>query len=81
VIGLHPIGSLLQLDSRELAVVVGNHPRPDRYSRPRVKIISDPEGLEVDGAELDLALPESSRSIAGVLDPSTYQLDVRRYLR
>lgn len=81
VIGLHPIGSLLQLDSRELAVVVGNHTRPDRYDRPRVKIISDPRGLEVDGAELDLALPASSRTITGILDPRVYQLDVVRYFR
>jgi HD-GYP domain-containing protein (c-di-GMP phosphodiesterase class II) len=81
VIGLHPIGSLLQLDSRELAVVVGNHTKPDLYGRPRVKIISDPRGLEVDGAELDLALPAATRTIAGILDPRVYQLDVRRYFR
>jgi HD-GYP domain-containing protein (c-di-GMP phosphodiesterase class II) len=80
VVGLHPIGSLLQLDSKELAVVVGNSPDPAQWTLPRVKIISDAGGREADGGGVDLARARGSRSIAGVLDPNRYRLDLSRYL-
>ncbi|GFO58483.1 cyclic diguanylate phosphodiesterase [Geomonas silvestris] len=79
-LGLHPVGSLLQLDSGELAVVVGNHRDPDRLGSPRVKVIADPQGREVDGAVLDLADPAVGRRIVGTLDPNRHQIDVSRYL-
>ncbi|GFO69960.1 cyclic diguanylate phosphodiesterase [Geomonas limicola] len=79
-LGLHPVGSLLQLDSGELAVVVGNHRDPDRLGHPRVKVIADPQGREVDGVLLDLADPAVGRRIIGTLDPNRHQIDVSRYL-
>jgi HD-GYP domain-containing protein (c-di-GMP phosphodiesterase class II) len=79
-VGLHAVGSLLQLDSKELAVVVENSSAPERWCLPKVKIIADPGGNEVDGELVDLAHPASLRSIAGTLDPHLYKLDVSRYL-
>jgi hypothetical protein len=80
VVGLHPIGTLLQLDSRELAVVVGHSPDPARWSQPRVRIIADPGGREVDGEVVDLAESAPPRGVSGALDPRRYRLDVSRYL-
>ena len=79
-VGLYPIGTLLQLDGGGLAVVVGNNPEPAEWCHPRVKIIADPAGSEVDGEIVDLAHPDSGMMITGSLDPQRYQLDVGPYL-
>lgn len=78
-IGIHGIGSLLLLDSRELAVVMENHQDPAQWDNPRVKIIADADGREVDGAVVDLALSEPPRMILANLDPHPFNLDVSRY--
>ena len=67
------------LDSRELAVVVGNNPDTAEWANPRVKIIADSGGKEVEGEIVDLADPAATRSIIGTLDPRLYNLDVSRY--
>jgi HD-GYP domain-containing protein (c-di-GMP phosphodiesterase class II) len=79
-IGLHAIGSLLQLDTKELAVVVGNNSNAANWGNPRVRIITDSSGREVDGEVVDLAHPACSRTIIATLDPRLYDLDVSRYL-
>ena len=79
-VGLYPIGSLLQLDGGELAVVVGNNAEPAEWCHPRVKIIAAQGGREVDGAVVDLAHPDSGMTITGTLDPQRYQLDLSPYL-
>ncbi|HEY5512806.1 MAG TPA: HD domain-containing phosphohydrolase [Geomonas sp.] len=78
-IGMHAVGSLLQLDTKELAVVVENSPNPADWGNPRVKIIADSAGKEVDGEVVDLAHPSSCRTIVATLDPRLYNLDVSRY--
>jgi HD-GYP domain-containing protein (c-di-GMP phosphodiesterase class II) len=78
-VGMHGIGSLLLLDSRELAVVVENNPDPARYDSPLVRIISDANGQEVDGGVVDLALCEPPRMICANLDPHHFDLNVRQY--
>jgi len=78
-IGIHGIGSLLLLDSKELAVVMENHQDPAQWDNPRVKIIADADGQEVDGAVVDLALLEPPRIILANLDPHPFNLDVSRY--
>lgn len=78
-IGMYAIGSLLQLDSKELVVVVANHPNPAEWGNPRVKIIADSLGKEVDGEVVDLSHPATFRTIVGILDPRLYDLDVSRY--
>ncbi|MEK7850927.1 MAG: HD domain-containing phosphohydrolase, partial [Deltaproteobacteria bacterium] len=78
-IGIYPIGSLLLLNSKELAVVMENHREPEKWSTPMVKIISDAAGNEVDGETIDLSEPEAMRVIAEALDPNKYKIDVSRY--
>lgn len=78
-IGIYPIGSLLLLNSKELAVVMENHREPEKWSTPMVKIISDAAGREVDGETIDLCEPEGMRVIAETLDPNKYKIDVSRY--
>ncbi|GAW68063.1 cyclic diguanylate phosphodiesterase [Geoanaerobacter pelophilus] len=78
-IGIHAIGSLLLLDSNELAVVVGNSADPTQWDNPRVRIIADAQGHEVEGEIIDLGLPSCFRTISATLDPYLYDLDVSRY--
>lgn len=78
-VGLHPIGSLLLLDNNELAVVVGSGADSEQWDRPRVRVIADGEGREVEGEVLELGAPDSSRAIAAFLDPYFHDLDVSRY--
>jgi hypothetical protein len=78
-IGIHAIGSLLLLDSNELAVVVGNSADPTQWDNPRVRIIADAKGREVEGEIIDLGHPTCFRTISATLDPYLYDLDVSRY--
>lgn len=79
-VGIHGIGSLLLLDSRELAVVVQNNPDPALWDNPRVKIVADAHGREVDGEVVDLSLPASpKRLILANLDPQPFGLEVSHY--
>ena len=43
-IGIYPAGSLLLLNTKELAVVMQSNPDPEKSSTPRIKVIADPEG-------------------------------------
>jgi len=76
-VGKYGIGSLLLLDSNELAVVVKNN--PVTWENPRVRIIADSHGREVDGEAVDLAHARPHRTIAAVLSPHLFNLDVSRY--
>ena len=76
-VGVHSIGSVLLLDSKELAVVVENDPaRPDN---PRIRIIADSLGREVDSEIEELTPPGAPRSIVSVVDPSPFRIDIGRY--
>ncbi|HTP67089.1 MAG TPA: HD domain-containing phosphohydrolase [Geobacteraceae bacterium] len=78
-IGIYPIGTLLLLDSRELGIVVENNPDPEKWNYPRVKIIADAKGTEVNGEVIDLADPRCAKSVKETLDPNQYQIDVGNY--
>ena len=78
-IGIYPIGTLLLLDSQELCVVMENNPNPEKWNSPRVKIIADAKGAEVNGAIIDLADPKCGHSIRETLDPNQYKIDVSSY--
>ena len=76
-VGIYGIGSLLLLDSKELAVIVENNPaQPDN---PRIRVIADSRGREVESEIRELAQPGSPRSIVSVLDPHPCGLDVSWY--
>jgi HD-GYP domain-containing protein (c-di-GMP phosphodiesterase class II) len=79
-VGIHGVGGLLLLDTRELVVVVQNHTDPALWDHPKVKIIADAAGREVDGEIVDLADPDNRRLILADLDPHSFDLEVSRCL-
>jgi HD-GYP domain-containing protein (c-di-GMP phosphodiesterase class II) len=78
-VGIYGIGSVLLLESGELAVVVQNNPDHSRWEFPLVRIISDRDGVEVDGDIVDLAKTGEGRGIATSVDPAPFHLDVSGY--
>lgn len=78
-VGIYPVGALLLLDTQELCVVMENNPDPEKWNAPRVKIIADGRGNEMDGEIVDLASHESGRAVIEALDPNRYKFDVSKY--
>ena len=78
-LGVYPVGTLCQLSSGELGVVMEGSPDPEQWDRPRVKVIAAPGGEAVDGAVVDLADPAAGRCIAKTLDARRHGIDVARY--
>lgn len=84
LLGIYPVGTLVVLDTFELAVVYAANPRPDMLSRPIVKIVSDAQGNMLHPApEADLAQADSfgdyPRTIIKTADPDRYGLNVGDY--
>lgn len=82
-VGIIPIGSLVMLDSDELAVVMVPAQEKEFAERPVVKIISDSQGNMLDGAEIDLRETNEEgqfiRSIVRLIDNTEYKFDTSRY--
>lgn len=83
--GVYPVGTLVILDTHELAVVSQVNPDPDLLHRPKVRVISDPMGLPLPEAKtVDLAeADESGRPIHQIIkttDPQKYGIRVSDYL-
>ncbi|HUU38116.1 MAG TPA: HD domain-containing phosphohydrolase [Candidatus Desulfaltia sp.] len=84
MMGVYPIGSLVGLNSLELAVVVENNPDTALLLRPRVKLITDASGNKRDGeivdlSEVDPVTGKFVRTIVKVLDPDKYGIRVADY--
>jgi HD-GYP domain-containing protein (c-di-GMP phosphodiesterase class II) len=83
-LGVYPLGSLVVLDSGEMGVVIQTNPNPDKADRPKVKLVTDSNGNEMDGQVLDLAAvnqasPAYTHTIARTVDAYKYGIDVGRY--
>jgi HD-GYP domain-containing protein (c-di-GMP phosphodiesterase class II) len=84
--GVYPVGTLVILDSMEMAVVARANPNPDLANKPTVKVISDamgaplPEPLTLDLAEVDPATGSPMRTIVKTSDPQKYGIKVSDYL-
>lgn len=83
-VGIVPIGSLVLLDTNELAVVVRPAQDKDNAERPVVRMVADSDGNPVeDGPEMDLAQKtddgEYRVSIVQLVDNAAYQFDTSRY--
>lgn len=83
-VGFIPIGSLVMLDSDEMAVVL--KPAEDKVNaeRPLVKIIADPQGTPLDdGLDLDLTEKDDAgnfrHSIVRLIDNIEHKFDTSRY--
>ena len=83
-VGIVPIGSLVMLDTDELAVVLKPAVEKADAERPLVKVIADPEGNLMDsGPELDLTSKDASgeyrHSIVRLIDNTEHKFDTSRY--
>jgi HD-GYP domain-containing protein (c-di-GMP phosphodiesterase class II) len=83
-VGILPIGTLVMLDSNQLAVVL--KPADDKVNaeRPLVRVITDVEGNPMDdGPELDLIQQDEAgsylHSIVRLVDNTEYRFDTSRY--
>jgi len=84
MLGLHPVGSLVLLDTKELAVVFETSAETSLATRPKVRLITDPAGLKLGGEIVDLAEqdPETRafrRTIFRSLNPAKYDIRVEDY--
>ena len=83
--GIYPVGSVVILDSYEMAVVVQTNPNPEALHQPIVKVIYDSLGVPVsparavDLSELDPATGKPRYSIIKTTDPERYGINVGDY--
>jgi HD-GYP domain-containing protein (c-di-GMP phosphodiesterase class II) len=83
-VGIIPLGSLVMLDTNELAVVLKPATDKANAERPFVKVITDPQGNSIDhGREVDLAERDESGNfrdnIIRLIDNTEYKFDTSRY--
>lgn len=83
-VGIVPIGSLVLLDTDELAVVLKPAVNKAHAERPLVKVITDQHGTPIDsGPELDLTEEDEAghyrHSIIRLVDTAEYKIDTSRY--
>jgi HD-GYP domain-containing protein (c-di-GMP phosphodiesterase class II) len=83
-VGIIPIGSLVMLDTNELAIVLKPAHNQADAERPFVKVITDEQGAAIDeGRELDLTEKDDTgcyyRTIICLIDNAEYKFDTSRY--
>jgi HD-GYP domain-containing protein (c-di-GMP phosphodiesterase class II) len=83
IIGVYPVGTLLLLDTEELALVEQNN--PDDIFRPDVKIIADRGGKKVPAVRARLCSYDEEnkryyRNVLHMVDPERYGIDISRYI-
>ncbi len=84
VTGIYPVGTLVILDTYEMAVVTAPNPDPAKMNHPIVKVIYDqqgrplPEPFTVNLAE-EPAAGQPSRTIIKTTRPQKYGIDIGAY--
>ncbi|HWR81713.1 MAG TPA: HD domain-containing phosphohydrolase [Candidatus Deferrimicrobium sp.] len=83
-VGIIPIGSLVMLETSELAVVLKPAVDKANAERPFIKVITDPQGNPVaHGSEIDLTEKDESgdfrHNIIRLIDNTEYKFDTSRY--
>ena len=83
-VGIIPIGSLVMLETSELAVVLKPATDKAQAERPFVKVITDPQGNSIDhGREVDLTEKNEAgdfrHEIIRLIDNTEYKFDTSRY--
>ena len=84
LIGVYPVGTLIILDSYELAIVTAANPNPEFVHRPIARIVSDPAGtVTYPGNVADLSERDAGgnfvRSIIKVSNPEKFGIRVSDY--
>ena len=77
-IGIYPVGTLVLLSTGEMGVVVMANPNPGKVNLPKVKLIADSSGNEIEGEVVDLAESERWR-ISRSMDHRKYGIEVSQY--
>lgn len=85
LLGIYPVGTVVVLDTFELAVVESANPDPSHLSRPAVIVVSDDRGaLLTPPYRVDLAARgadgQFARTIIKTTDPERYGIRVSDYL-
>ena len=86
LLGIYPVGTLVVLDTFELAVVYAANPNPEALSRPIVRIVCDANGLMMNPPlTVDLAVPDAGgeypRTIIKTAEADRYGLNINDYLQ
>lgn len=84
MLGAYPVGTVLMLDTYELAIAHSVNPNPDLATRPMALVISDSDGnLQHPGTLVDLGETDASgnfrRSILETVDPAPFGIRVGDY--
>ncbi|HUH13568.1 MAG TPA: HD domain-containing phosphohydrolase, partial [Longimicrobiales bacterium] len=85
VMGVYPVGTVVILDTRELAVVVATNSNPRKLHQPQVRIIYDELGMHlaeptaVDLSEVDPRSGRPRRTIVKTTDADKYGIRVSDY--
>ena len=80
-LGIFPVGSLVQLETGELAVVCEAAPDPTLLDRPTVRLIADSAWAPRPPVSVDLSRPEEAgRRIVRCVDPEPLGIDLSRYV-
>jgi HD-GYP domain-containing protein (c-di-GMP phosphodiesterase class II) len=84
MLGIYPVGTLVRLDTLEMAIVHASNPMPEHISRPMVRIISDATGNVLYPGELaDLTeLGENGeyrRTVIKTENPERYGIRIGDY--
>ncbi len=84
LIGIYPVGTVVILDSYELAVVISANADLDAIHRPMVRVLSDANGLLIHpGFDVNLAERDAEghfvRSIIKVTNPEKYGVRIADY--
>ncbi len=81
LMGKYPVGTLVRLDTNEIAVVV--KPNPLDSEAPEVKVVIDADGERLDaGRTVKLGKEDGTRyaGIVSTVDPLLKNIDVARYV-
>ena len=79
IVGVYPAGSLVLLNTDELALVLTNNEL--NKARPAVKIVGDKSGIFEKPLWADLASPDQAhRAVARMVEPERYGLDIKDFV-
>jgi HD-GYP domain-containing protein (c-di-GMP phosphodiesterase class II) len=83
-VGVYPIGTMVLLNTKEIGVVYATNPTIGKGDRPKVKLVVDPGGQEIEGEVIDLAeispgTHDYRRTIVKTIDANRYKIDVSKY--
>jgi len=81
-VGMYPAGTVVLLDTNEIAVVTAHNPHD--IFRPKVKVVADRERKKIEGSAVDLGTREEggsyAASIVSALSPEEYGVNIAEVL-